>query len=111
MKNLRDILFSQNEEIVAVLGNNVIQRFLTTGILGNGFAVLSDKRLYFRGKCLHKKGKFYRTNTEEKSVDLKDVTGTGFEHINPIGILVAAIACITIGVMLFVINMSTESFL
>lgn len=97
MKNLRDILFSQNEEIVAVLGNNVIQRFLTTGILGNGFAVLSDKRLYFRGKCLHKKGKFYRKNTEEKSVDLKDVTGTGFEHTNPIGILALGIVCIVVG--------------
>ena len=52
MRDLNDILFNRNEKIISVLGNNAIQKFLSTGTLGNGFAVLSDKRLYFRGKCL-----------------------------------------------------------
>lgn len=55
MNRLEEILFDSNEKIVSVLGINTIQKFLSTGILGNGFAVLSEKRLYFRGKCLYKK--------------------------------------------------------
>ncbi len=76
----KGLLYDASEKVVAVLGNNVAQRFIATGVLGNGFAVLSDKRVYFKGKCLIRKGKGFYTNTEEKSVDIKDVTGTGFVH-------------------------------
>lgn len=103
MKNLREILFDQKEKIVAILGNNVVQKFLSTGVLGEGFAILSDKRLYFRGKCLYKKGKGFYTSHEEKAVDLKDVTGTGFEHINPTYLLAIGVSFITAALIVFLI--------
>lgn len=99
MNRLEEILFDSNEKIVSVLGINTIQKFLSTGIFGNGFAVLSEKRLYFRGKCLYKK-------YEEKAVYLKDVTGTGFEHIKPISLLIAGIACVAVTVLLLLILIS-----
>ena len=106
MRNLNEILFDRNEKIVSILGNNTVQKFLTTGVLGNGFAVLSDKRLYFRGKCLYKKGKTFETSLEERAVDLKDVTGTGFEHSNPLGLLVGGIACVAIGILFLILSFS-----
>ena len=103
MRDLNDILFNRNEKIISVLGNNAIQKFLSTGTLGNGFAVLSDKRLYFRGKCLYKKGNSFEARQEEKAVDLKDVTGTGFEHINPVGLLIVGIiSLVSAAICLFI---------
>lgn len=104
MYNLNDILFNQDEKIVSVLGNNLAQKFISTGKIGDGFAVLSDKRLYFKGKCFYKKNKGFYKKSEEKAVDLKDVTGTGFEHYKPIGLLIGGIACVVLGVLLFILT-------
>lgn len=79
-KNLRSLLIDQSETIYAVLGSSLARTFLTTGQLGNGFSILTDKRVYFKGKCLKRKGKGFYFTTEERTVDLKDVTGTGFVH-------------------------------
>lgn len=76
----KPLLADQSEEIKAVLGNNYAQSFLSTGMLQNGFSILTNKRVYFKGKCLVRKGKGFYTNTEERIVDLKDVTGTGYLH-------------------------------
>lgn len=77
---LKKFMYDDNETIVSVLGNNVAQTFLSTGVLGKGFAILSDKRVYFKGTCLIRKGKGFYSKIEEKSVDIRDVTGTGFVH-------------------------------
>ena len=79
-QRLYSYLFDEDEEIKAVLGNNVLKKFISTGVLGNGFAFLTNRRIYFRGKCLIRRGKGFYGKTEEKAVDLTDVTGTGFVH-------------------------------
>lgn len=78
--SLNKFLFDESEEIISVLGNNTAQTFISTGVLGNGFAVLSNKRVYFKGNCLIRKGKGVYTKSEEKAVDIGDITGTGFVH-------------------------------
>jgi len=78
--NLKRFMYDDSENIISVLGNNTAQTFISTGVLGNGFAILSDKRVYFKGKCLIRKGKGFYSKIEEKSVDVKDITGTGFVH-------------------------------
>lgn len=57
-------------------GNMV--RFLKEDVLRSGFCVLTNKRLYFKGRYFMKSGKGYRSDKGEYSVDLKDVTGSGF---------------------------------
>ena len=79
-EKFKSMLYDSSEKVVAVLGNNIAQTFISTGVIGNGFAVLSDKRVYFKGKCLIRKGKGFYSKLEEKSVDIDDVTGTGFVH-------------------------------
>lgn len=73
-------LYDNSENVIAILGNNIAQTFISTGILGNGFAILSNKRVYFKGKCLIRQGKGFYSKIEEKSVDISDITGTGFVH-------------------------------
>lgn len=101
MYDLRQILIDPHENITAIIGNSFAQTFLSTGQIGKGFAVLSDKRVYFKGKCLYKTGKKYVSRMEERVVDLNDVTGSGFIRFNPtyllvMGIIMPIIAIITL---------------
>ena len=70
----------ENEKLISILGTNTAKTFFSTGLLGNGFATLSNKRMYFKGQCYFRSGKHFIKKTEERIVDLKDITGTGFVH-------------------------------
>lgn len=101
------------EEIMACLGNNLAQTFVSTGELGNGFAILSNKRVYFKGKCLIRKGKGFYSRTEERTVDLDDVTGTGFVHNNALWAKILCYCCIALvalGVYAFIGSIVTEEY-
>ena len=54
--DLRSMFVDANEQQIAVLGGNYLSNFLATGTIEKGFCVLSDKRVYFRGKCYYKSG-------------------------------------------------------
>lgn len=94
------ILASNNEKIQAILGSGVGHTFLATGELKKGFAILSDKRIYFKGKCFIKKGGIYLLQREERVVDVKDVTGTGFVYNNPIWMIILGVVLLAIGMLL-----------
>lgn len=93
----RSLLFDPSEEIIAILGNNMAQKFISTGQLSNGFAILTDKRVYFKGKCLIRRGKGFYSKLEEKAVDLSDVTGTGFVHNKALWAKIAMFLCAFLG--------------
>lgn len=80
--NFSNLFMSPKERMVVTLGNSYLQNFLQNGGLKKGFAVVSDKRIYFHGKSYdinyEKNGKRKLIKNEQtKVVDLKDVTGTG----------------------------------
>ncbi len=45
------------ENAVSLLGSRYLQNFLATGVVGKGYMVLSDKRVYFNGKSMRREGK------------------------------------------------------
>lgn len=90
-RKLTTLFASPDERLVAVLGNSVAESFLSTGVLGNGFAVLSDKRVYFRGRCFARIGKHFSARREERVVDVQDITGTGFVVYNSIWLLILSL--------------------
>ena len=49
---IKQIFASSDERLVAILGNNVAQTFFANGRIKEGFAILSNRRLYFKGTCL-----------------------------------------------------------
>lgn len=91
MAQITDIFVSSEERLVAILGNSAAQAFFSTGTVGSGFIVLSDRRVYFRGRCLHRAGKRFSYIHEDRTVDVENVTGTGFVYINHIWMKVLAI--------------------
>ena len=93
MNNMSNLFVDANEKEISTLGSNYLRNFFSTGSLENGFCTVTDKRVYFRGKCYTKSGNNYKSTKEEKTVDLKDVTGTGFTFIKRFWLMILAILC------------------
>lgn len=91
-KTFKDYFVDSSEKQITVLGGSFLHNFISNGDLSNGFCVVTDKRVYFKGKCYYKEGKHYRRSTEERTVDLKDVTGSGFMEAKNISFLFLAVA-------------------
>ncbi len=79
-RKVKESFIEPDENLIAILGANTAKTFFSTGVLGNGFAILSDKRMYFKGRCYVRAGKGFFKKMEERVVDLNDITGTGFVH-------------------------------
>ena len=90
--DIKSMFVDANEQQIAVLGGNYLSNFLATGSIEKGFCVLSDKRVYFRGKCYYKSGGGYKTRLEDRVVDVKDITGTGFSETRLLILKILAIA-------------------
>ncbi len=68
-----------DEQLVAQLGNNYFVNFMFNKIQTCN-ALLTDKRLYLRGNAVDTNGgKIARSNVK-KTIDLEDITGTGFVY-------------------------------
>ena len=100
---------NSNERLECVVGNSFWQNFLSTGELKESFAILSDKKVYFRGNCLIKHQKKYSKQQSERIVDIKDVTGSGFVKTNPILLKVLLIVSAVISTI-FLVGLACEFF-
>lgn len=97
MEKLSEYFVNRDEKYVSSLGNGYIMNFLLNKGLKRGFAVISDKRVYFRGSCFSGQGKSLKKTDEERTVDIRDITGSGFVYQRYIGILTALFtACIVL---------------
>lgn len=103
------IFTSPTEKFVTALGNNYVQSFITSGNISNGFAVVSDKRVYFKGTAYYREGKKLKKRNEERIIDLQDVTGTGYTLCKQLGFLLTFIISTIIAVLAIVIVVVLES--
>ena len=80
---LSKFFMEPTEKFICALGNSFLKNFLLNGSINYGFAAVSDKRVYFKGSCFAAHGKGYKLTQEERIVDVKDITGTGYTRITP----------------------------
>lgn len=97
IKDLSDIIADPQEEQIEVLGGSYLSNMLRGGGISKGFGILTDRRFYFKGKCLVKTGATHRWVNEEYAVDLEDITATGFVYARRIFLLLAAVMCAVLG--------------
>ena len=96
--DFRTLFIDSKEQFICSLGSTYAQTFFSTGILGNGFAILTDKRVYFKGKCFARNGRRFVRRFEERTVDVGDITGTGFIHQKPVGAFIIGLLFFVFGV-------------
>ena len=85
-------LIDPKEKVLCILGNGYLSNFITSGVLGKGFAILTDKRVYFNGRSYisdHRR-KLNRA-TCNSVTGLKDVTGFEINNSANIGAKICAI--------------------
>ena len=99
------VFASHTEKFVCALGNSLVENFLLSGTLSKGFAILSDKRVYFKGKVFTRRGKGFTVTNEERVVDVKDVTGTGFVHQKHTSVLIFGIVALVVAAIAFLLSM------
>lgn len=75
-----DILVDSSEEVIATLGDGFLRSF----IAGNGVrrceSLLTNKRVYLKGMMLEAGDSKLVKKNIEKTIDLEDITGTGFVY-------------------------------
>lgn len=77
------IFVEPDENYIGSLGNSYLNSFLSSSAIERCVAVLTDKRIYLRGNMIDvNNGKLGRVNRQQ-TVDLEDVTGTGFVYASP----------------------------
>lgn len=95
------------EKFVCALGSGYLMNFLANGLLSKGFAVISDKRVYFKGKTFEIDAKKLRVRTSASTVDLKDVTGTEVRTINFLAILFTNFVFTGLTILFFILMFAT----
>lgn len=94
----------------ATLGNNYLQNILAGGKAKRGAAILTEKRLYYYGKCYDSLdtgngflARLFSTKsaTEESVVPVEDISQTVLIHTRPTGQLWTAILLLLVGIAAF----------
>lgn len=96
-----------NEVEIATYGSGYSMNFLADGSLRTLIAILTDKRIYFRGRITEIRLGKIESHSVRKTIDLKDVTGTGFRFgSNKIWKILLAILTLPtiIGTILFIVS-------
>ncbi|WP_080837052.1 SHOCT domain-containing protein [Cohnella massiliensis] len=107
-KKFGAIFVEPTERYISSLGNGYLINFLVDGVITSGFSMISNKRVYFKGKCFYKeKGKLKRS-FEERIVDLKDVTGTGYTRVNPMYLLISAGVTLLAAISMIIVNANLD---
>lgn len=98
---------SPNEKFIVALGNSYIENFISSGITEKGFAVVSDKRVYFQGTSYNViqrnngKNKLVKVN-KSRTVNLDDVTGVGVDSSkNILWKILEYLSCIVVAIIVF----------
>lgn len=109
-KKFKRFFMNPKEKYVCSLGNGYIQNYLAGGFVGKGFAVVSDKRVYFNGKTYEVHNSRLKATSESRTVDLKDVTGTGVRAIKyPLLWILAIVAAVLAIVITTIIAVKIEN--
>lgn len=98
MEKLSESFVSRDEKYIASLGNGYIMNYLANKSVKKGFAFITDKRVYFKGSCLSGTGKRLVKTNEERTVDVKNITGSGFTYHRQWGILIALFFSILVSI-------------
>lgn len=100
IKETSDLFVNPEEKQIAILGSGYLNNLIRNGRLEKGFGILTDLRFYYRGKGFVRMGKMLHKTDEEKTVDLQDITASGFLYSRNTTLAVLAVVLTVIAILL-----------
>lgn len=107
-KTKETFLVDKEEQVISKIGFSYLQSFIIYGIMRKTSAILTDKRIYFSGKCYQKSGGHFVEDEREAICELEDIVATGIVHVKWIGLLVMGIILMILGVIGIGIDFNLE---
>ena len=91
---------TQDEQVIATLGNGYVADFLPCSGEERPGATLTNKRIYFSGKSymFDQRGQLTPIRSRE-IIDVRDVTGVGFKQFEPVQYLIGAAVAVFLGIL------------
>lgn len=78
ISDVSDLFVSPDEHQIAILGGRYLLNLINGGQMRSGFGILTNSRLYYRGKIYRIENFMLYKTYEESTVDLQDITASGF---------------------------------
>jgi uncharacterized Zn finger protein (UPF0148 family) len=104
------IFVEPDENYVDALGDGYLVKFLSIKKIKRVVALLSDKRIYLRGNMIDiDSGKIKRTNVQ-KTIDLEDITGTGFSFESQVWKLIVGILFAVVAIFVAIITIDRYDY-
>ena len=110
ISKVEDVFVDSSEKMIAVLGGGYLQNFIRGNGLRKGFGILSNKRFYFKGECYNKINSHYTKSNEERTVDLQDITSSGFTYNRDVLLKILAILASILDVFCLVGGFADDAF-
>lgn len=88
-----DIFARPDEQQIMMIEGGYIRNLFSGAGLSREVGVITDRRLYYRGKNYSRSGSF----KEDCTVDLQDITSTGFRYISSLSYIVIAVLHLIVG--------------
>ena len=104
------IFVEPDENYISSLGNGYLNNFLTAGKIKSCIAFLSDKRIYLRGRMIDTNSSKLQQLNMQKTLDLEDITGTGFIYNDPLWKVALAFLLVIVSVVTFFVSMENYGF-
>lgn len=96
----KKLLPDPNEQILNTLGNIAAETYVNTGKLKKGFAILTNERVYFKGKCFIHTNRGKTRKQQAYAVDLQDITATSVVNSSSLPFHIIALLLLTTSIII-----------
>ena len=98
------------EAFVCALHQRGAEDYINKGILSDGFALLTDERLYIKGTYFLHTGSSYTRMADEQTIDVDSIADMEIVYYNPLRYMAAAIALLIVAYASIMLGVSGIKF-
>lgn len=110
IKEVSDIFVDPSEQVIMMLRGGYLENLIKEGQLAKGVCVLTDRRLYYRGKCFTRFGRGFSRIDEEQTVDLQDISCSGFIFLRNLFMKILMILSAVFMVLMFCCGLAAYEY-
>ena len=100
----KSFFVDEDEQTVSKIGISYVQSYISSSVMGNTSAVLTNKRVYFSGKCFQKSSGHLVKDEREEICELEEIASTGIINIKRVALLWTGAALMLLGVILVMVS-------